>query len=81
MGRIKDQLPGRDDTVGVTAADNRLFVEALLYRYRTGIPGVICRRASATGRMSIGASAGGPSQVCGGGYSSIWPKMPTTNMR
>jgi transposase len=36
--RIKDQLPGRDDTVGVTAADNRLFVEAVLYRYRTGIP-------------------------------------------
>ena len=36
--RIQDQLPGRDDTVGVTAADNRLFVEAVLYRYRTGIP-------------------------------------------
>jgi transposase len=24
--------------VGVTAADNRLFVEAVLYRYRAGIP-------------------------------------------
>ena len=24
--------------MGVTAADNRLFVEAVLYRYRTGIP-------------------------------------------
>jgi len=36
--RIKDLLPGRDDTVGVTAADNRLFVEAVLYRYRAGIP-------------------------------------------
>jgi transposase len=36
--RIKDLLPGRPGTVGVTAADNRLFVEAVLYRYRAGIP-------------------------------------------
>jgi len=36
--RIKDLLPGRAGTVGVTAKDNRLFVEAVLYRYRTGIP-------------------------------------------
>ena len=36
--RIKDFLPGRDGHVGGTAADNRLFVEALIYRYRTGIP-------------------------------------------
>src|SRR5574340_98571 len=36
--RIEGWLPGRDDTVGVTAKDNRLFVEAVLYRYRAGIP-------------------------------------------
>ena len=36
--RIKEILPGRKDTVGVTAKDNRLFVEAVLYRYRAGIP-------------------------------------------
>ena len=36
--RIEDLLPGREGTVGVTAKDNRLFVEAVLYRYRTGIP-------------------------------------------
>jgi transposase len=36
--RIKDLLPGRKETVGVTAKDNRLFVEAVLYRYRVGIP-------------------------------------------
>jgi len=36
--RIKDLLPGREGHVGVTARDNRLFVEAVLYRYRTGIP-------------------------------------------
>lgn len=31
-------LPSRAGTVGVTAKDNRLFLEAVLYRYRTGIP-------------------------------------------
>jgi transposase len=36
--RIKDWLPGRDGHVGRTAKDNRLFVEAVLYRYRAGIP-------------------------------------------
>jgi transposase len=35
---IKDLLPGREGSVGVSAADNRLFVEAVLYRYRAGIP-------------------------------------------
>jgi transposase len=36
--RIKDILPGRAGHVGVTARDNRLFVEAVLYRYRAGMP-------------------------------------------
>jgi transposase len=36
--RIEDLLPGREGHVGVTAKDNRLFVEAVLYRYRAGIP-------------------------------------------
>ena len=36
--RIKNVLPGRPESVGVTAKDNRLFVEAVLYRYRAGIP-------------------------------------------
>ena len=36
--RIKDLLPGRMGCVGRPAGDNRLFVEAVLYRYRAGIP-------------------------------------------
>ena len=36
--RIKNLLPGRKDTVGVTAKDNRLFVEAVIWRYRAGVP-------------------------------------------
>lgn len=36
--QLKDLLPGRAGSVGVTARNNRLFVEAVLYRYRAGIP-------------------------------------------
>jgi transposase len=35
--RIESLLPGRAGSVGVTARDNRLFVDAVLYRYRAGI--------------------------------------------
>ena len=35
--RIKDFLPGREGHVGGTAAKNRLFVEAVVFRYRTGV--------------------------------------------
>lgn len=36
--RIRNLIPGRLETVGVTAKDNRLFIEAVLYRFRAGIP-------------------------------------------
>ncbi len=35
---IKDLLPGREGHVGGTEKDNRLLVDAVLYRYRAGIP-------------------------------------------
>ncbi len=36
--RMEHVLPGRVGHVGGTARDNRRFVEAVLYRYRAGIP-------------------------------------------
>jgi transposase len=36
--KIEGLLPGREGHVGGTARDNRLFVEAVLDRYRAGIP-------------------------------------------
>lgn len=36
--RLEPLLPGRVGHVGGTARDNRQFVEAVLYRYRAGIP-------------------------------------------
>lgn len=36
--KIDPLLHGRGGTVGVTAKGNRLFIGAVLYRYRAGIP-------------------------------------------
>jgi hypothetical protein len=44
--KIKDVLPGREGHVGVTAKDNRLFVEAVLYRIEQVFPGGTCPSAS-----------------------------------
>ena len=36
--RIKDLLPGQQNDPGVTAKDNRLFVDAVLWIAKTGVP-------------------------------------------
>jgi transposase len=36
--KIKDHLPGKKSDCGVTGKDNRLFLEAVLWRVRTGCP-------------------------------------------
>ncbi len=36
--RIEDLLPGQPGHVGANGANTRLFVDAVLYRYRAGIP-------------------------------------------
>lgn len=36
--RIKHLLPGQPGHVGANSPDTRLFVDAVLYRYRAGIP-------------------------------------------
>jgi transposase len=74
--RVKDLLSGREGSVGVTAADNRLSVEAVLYRYRTGMPW----RGSVTAFRCTGGSAAGPKAVCGSGYFNISQPTPTTNI-
>ena len=35
--KIKDFLPGREGHVGGTAGNNRLFVDAVIFRYRSGV--------------------------------------------
>lgn len=36
--RIKDLLPGREGDPGITAKDNRLFINAVLWISKTGVP-------------------------------------------
>ena len=36
--RIEHLLPGREGHVGATAKDNRLFLEAVIWKFRTGAP-------------------------------------------
>jgi len=44
MGADQGFLPGREGHVGGNAADNRLFVEAVLYSIERGSPGVLPAR-------------------------------------
>ena len=53
--RIKDLLPGSEGHVGVTAKDNRLFVEAVLYRYQRRHP--VTRSAGTVWPLEGGAYA------------------------
>jgi transposase len=68
--RIKDLLPGREGTVGVTAQDNRLFVEAVLCRYRAGMPWRDLPERFGDSGSCIRASVGGRKRGYGSGYSS-----------
>ena len=66
--RIKDLLPGRDGYVGGTAKDNRLFVEAVLYRYRAGIPRGTYPKGLGTSESYTPDSVDGAKVEYGNGY-------------
>ncbi len=57
---IKDMLPGQPADPGVTAEDNRLFINAVLWIAETGAPGATYRRGSGPGDRSGSGSTGGP---------------------
>jgi transposase len=77
--RIKDFLPGREGHVGGTAADNRLFVEAVLYRYRAGIPWRDLPERFGIGRSSTSASVDGRRVGFSSAFSSSWRAITITN--
>ena len=77
--RMKDLLPGSEGWVGATAHDNRLFVEAVLYRYRAGIPWRDLPERSGTRFRSIRVSRAGPNPAFGRGRSSISQRTQTMN--
>ena len=55
--RIEDFLPGQAGDPGVTAKDNRLFVNAVLWIGKTGAPGATCPSGSASRTRSGGGSS------------------------
>jgi len=79
--RIKDMLPGQEGSVGATAKDNRLFVEAVIYRYRAGIPWRDIPYQSDLGIFESFIPDLAAGQKRGYGRESLrhWAQMPTTN--
>ena len=77
--RIKSLLPGSKGQVGRPAADNRLFVEAVLYRYRVGLPWRELPKGYGDWKTSIGASAAGPAAGYGNVFFSISAQRQITN--
>lgn len=77
--RIKDLLAGQKGHVGGTAADNRLFMEAVLYRYRAGIPYRDLSTGSVTGKTHIVFCADGAKVVLSKGYFVTWWQITITN--
>jgi hypothetical protein len=77
--RIKDLLPGREGHVGGTAEDNRLFVEAFFTDFERGVPGVICRSVSDTGKRFINALVDGRKAEFSSVFSSCWRVITITN--
>ena len=78
--RIKDLLPGCEGHVNGTAKDNSLLVDAVLYRYRAGIPWRELPGRFGDFRVVQRGSAVGRRAGCGKRFSRNWPAMPTTNM-
>lgn len=63
---VEPLLPGRDGDPGRTAADNRLFVNAVLFVAKTGVPWRdLPPRASASGTASGVPSIAGAHQASG----------------
>jgi len=79
--RIKDTLPGREGSVGVTAVTTACSSRRCSTAIAPVSPGVTCRSAVVTGRMSIAASPAGPTRVCGRPSSSGSPPTPLMSTR
>ena len=77
--RIKDFLPGREGHVGGTAEDNRLFVEAVLYRFRTGCPWRDLPERFGDWKTVHNVSAGGRRVGFSRASSNCWLAITTMN--
>lgn len=82
FARIENLLPGRPGTVGRNSElGNRLFVDAVIWRFRVGRHGAICRSVLAAGATPTSASPAGLRAGFGRIVSRPWRTIPTTNTR
>ena len=80
--RIESLLPGRIGQPGATARDNRLFVNAVLYRYRAGIAWRdLAARFGDFRVVSTPGTRAGATPACGSACLMPWLKRPTTSGR
>ena len=79
--RIEGMLPGWKGLVGRPAENNRLFVEAVLYRYRAGVPWRDLPERFGDFRVVHTRFSRWPSGEYGRSFLSIWPRMQTMNTR
>ena len=79
--RIEGLLPGRPGHVGRNSdLGNRLFVEAVIWKFRAGAPwAAICRSALVIGRTFIHVSGTGRKAAFGRVFSRRWWTIPITN--
>ncbi len=78
--QIRHHLPGQEGFRGPNAQDNRLFVEAVIYRYRAGIPWRDLPEKFGNWKNIIGDGVDGPRREFGRESFSIYPKMLTMNI-
>lgn len=77
---IEPLLPGTTRSRGVTAADNRLFLEAVLWKVRVGGPWrATFQRALLPGIVFLGVSDVGHRRVFFSRYLNLLPGIPTLN--
>ena len=83
FARIENPLPGRPGHAGRNSeGGNRLFVEAVIWKFRSGAPwAAICRSASAAGGTSTRDFRGGRRAAFGRVFSGLWRTTRITNTR
>ena len=77
--RVESFLPGRPGWVGVTARDNRTFVNGVLWVLRSGAQWKDLPRGTATGKASTNVSLAGPGLESGRGSSKCCCTTRTTD--
>ena len=77
--QVESFLPGRPGWVGVTAKDNRTFVNGVLWVLRSGAQWKDLPRGMATGKASTNVSPAGPGPESGRGSSKCCWMTRTTD--